>query len=250
MLEDFKQVIKVEFATDASQCYGKDMREVVKELNGYLTKLSNIYTKDQNNFAELCYYVNKLNEFFKDFDRLYYGCVLTKHKSMVRFRDVMTNIGIDETQSSRLISCYEKFVTKETDKPMILAEFFGFGKSKLFELLVVDTEQLKLDIQNKVLRPDMSVKSIREYVKNYKAQQKQNKKLRMSDSEIESLKNELEESYDDFDESEIEMAYDPKKHYDFAYFEKQSKAQLLNIVMQLQKEYENLKKEKKNERQK
>lgn len=245
MLKDYKQGIKFEFATDASQCYGQDMREAVKELNGYLTKLSNIYTKEQNNFAEFCYYVFKINEFFSyKSNKTKYGLVYTKDKKMIRFREIMLNIGIDDSQASRILSCYEKYVTKETDKPMLFAEFFGFTKSKLFELLVVDVEQLKLDIQNQVLRPDFSVLRIREYVKNYKAQQKQNKKLKMTDSEIESLKNELEESYDDFDESEIEMAYDPKKHYDFKYFEAKSKSQLLNIIMQLQKEYENLKKEK------
>lgn len=240
MLEDFKQGIKFEFATDSTQCYGKDMREIVKELNGYLTKLSNIYTKEQNNFAELCYYVYKVHELFYGAKRekLYYGRFLTKGRDFVFFETIMKNFGIDETQSSRLISCYERYVAKETEKPILLAEFFSFSKSKLFDLITVPVEQLKIDIQNKVLRPEMSVLQIREYVKNYKAQQKQNKKLQE--------KEDAPESYDEpFNEAEIEMAYDPKKHYEFQYFESKSKSQLLNIIMQLQNEYEKLKMEKK-----
>lgn len=241
MLEEFCQMKKIEFATDPSQCYGKDMREVVKELNGYLTKINNLYNKEQNNLAELCYYVFEVHNLFsfENYSRLWCGSVIDKNGHSYSFNSIMQNYGIDETQSSRLISCYEKFVEPVNDKPRIKELFFDFSKSKLFELLSVPTEQLELDIYNKVLRPDMSVKTIRDYVKNYKAQQKQNKKL-LSDSGDES---EFKESYDDFDESKIEMAYDPKKHYDFEYFEKKSKSQLLNIVMSLQSEYEKLKKE-------
>lgn len=84
----------------------------------------------------------------------------------------------------------------------------------------------------------MSVKQIREYVKNYKALETQNKKL----SEEPKVQEEVEKPI----EEDIPPAYNPKQHYDFSYFEKQSKAQLLNIVWELQKEYERIVKLKNN----
>ena len=45
----------------------------------------------------------------------------------------------------------------------------------------------------------------------------------------------------DFDESEIPMAYNPKKHYDIEYFDSMSKKQLVNAIWELQKYVETLK---------
>ena len=77
-------------------------------------------------------------------------------------------------------------------------------KSKLFELLPVENSQLETDLKNKVLRDDMSVASIREYVKNYKALQKANKKI---------TDEKEDEAQEEINEDEIPMAYDPKKYY-------------------------------------
>ena len=229
MLEEFKQINKIVFETE--YC-GNDYSIGVKELNAYLSKLSQCFEKDQKNFAEICYYVYKVKELFSDYSKTLYGGFSSKGGSIrYTFNRIMQNLGIDETQSSRLISCYEKFVTKDTDKPLIFAEFHDFSKSKLIELIPVPDEQLKLDIHNKVLRSDMSVKTIREYVKNYKVQQKQNKRLTESKEKVEETIN----------EEDIPMAYNPQQHYDFDYFQEKNKAQLLNIVWELQKEYEKLK---------
>ena len=78
----------------------------------------------------------------------------------------------------------------------------------------------------------MSVKSIREYVKNYKALLKANNRLSES-QEVEEDSQSLEDN--------IPMVYDPKKHYEFDYFESKTKSQLLNMIWELQKEHENLK---------
>ena len=147
------------------------------------------------------------------------------------FDTIMSGFGISKSESSRLLSCYEKFVTKETDKPMILAEFYGFSKSKFFELLQVDNEQLRKDLQNKVLRFDFTIKQIRDYVKNLKTLEKQQARLNGN----------VKEEKEEIIEEEIPMAYNPQQHYDFDYFQEKSKAQLLNIVWELQKEYEKLK---------
>jgi len=65
--------------------------------------------------------------------------------------------------------------------------------------------------------------------------QKENKKLQ-DNATSEDNPSESEES-----EEEIPEAYNPTKHYEFSYFETKTKSQLLNIVWQLQQEYEKFK---------
>ena len=135
------------------------------------------------------------------------------------------------------MSCYDKFCCLscsdlETAKCSIIEEFKGFSKSKLFELLQVDNAQIIEDLQNKVIRFDFSVKSLRDYVKNLQELKRQQAKLNQKqEDKIE----------DEFNEEDIPPAYNPQQHYDFEYFENKNKAQLLNIVWELQKEYEKLK---------
>ena len=201
----------------------------INELTVYIKKLDKCFKKESDNFAEICFLVFQIHNLFM---KNSYGVYLKKNQDMTySFDTIMTGFGISKSESSRLLSCYEKFITKETDKPMILAEFYGFSKTKLFELLQVDNEQLKKDLQNKVLRFDFTIKQIRDYVKNLQTLEKQQAKLNGNDKE------EKEEIV----EEDIPMAYNPQQHYDFEYFQDKNKAQLLNIVWELQREYEKLK---------
>ena len=72
----------------------------------------------------------------------------------------------------------------------------------------------------------MTVKDIRDYVKFL--ENKNTKKETIADEDLES------------DDDGIEMAYDPKTYYKFEYFKSKSKNQLINIVWELQKEYQKL----------
>ncbi len=212
-------------------------KEILLEFPKLINQLNNCFKKDSQNFAELCFLVSKLEYLFNHytFRRIYLKSSKSEKYPMgYTFDSVMRGFGLDASQVSRLLSCYKKFVTLVEEKPIIKAEFFAFNKSKLFELLVVDDEQLQLDIKNKVLRSDMSVLIIREYIKNYKSVKKANAKI-----------GEEKEEKIVINEDEIPMAYDPKQHYDFDYFETKTKSQLLNIVWDLQKYCEKLKKEKK-----
>lgn len=201
----------------------------INELTIYIKKLDKCFKKDSDNFAEICFLVFQIHNLFM---KNSYGIYLKKNQNMTySFDTIMNGFGISKSESSRLLSCYEKFITKETDKPMIFAEFYGFSKIKLFELLQIDNEQLKKDLQNKVLRFDFTIKQIRDYVKNLQTLEKQQAKLNGNDKE------EKEEIV----EENIPMAYNPQQHYDFEYFQEKNKAQLLNIVWELQKEYEKLK---------
>lgn len=203
--------------------------EPIHELTVYIQKLDKCFKKDSDNFAEICFLVFQIHNLFM---KNKFGIYLKNNRSIsYSFDTIMNGFGISKSESSRLLSCYKKFITKETDKPMILAEFFGFSKTKLFELLQVDNEQIIKDLQNKVLRFDFTIKQIRDYVKNLQTLEKQQAKLNGNDKE------EKEEIV----EEDIPMAYNPQQHYDFEYFQDKNKAQLLNIVWELQKEYEKLK---------
>lgn len=201
----------------------------INELTMYIKKLDKCFKKESDNFAEICFLVFQIHNLFM---KNSYGIYLKKNQNMTySFDTIMTGFGISKSESSRLLSCYEKFITKETDKPMILAEFYGFSKTKLFELLQVDNEQLRKDLQNKVLRFDFTIKQIRDYVKNLQTLEKQQARLN----------GDIKEEKEEIIEEEIPMAYNPQQHYDFDYFQEKNKAQLLNIVWELQKEYEKLK---------
>lgn len=213
----------------------------LKQLKKYIKAINKCFDKEQNNFIDLVYYIYELNGLFKDYDQIAFGRVYTKSNKEYTFDDIMQGFGFDRTQVFRFLKTYDKFTVIGNNKPELVSYIRDFSKSKIFELLTVDEKQLEKDISNGVLRSDMSVKQIREYVKNYKALETQNKKLSEEPKEQEELEKPIEE--------DIPLAYNPKQHYDFSYFEKQSKAQLLNIVWELQKEYERIVKLKNNKKQ-
>ena len=205
-----------------------------------ITKFNKLFKKESQNFAELCFLTYRANELFVEY-RKSGKYLLDKHKNPITFDEIMKGFGFDSSQSSRLLSCYKKYCCLsgnniEKSTCSIIHVYENFSKSKLIELLPVDDEQLELDIKNKVVRPDMSVQTIREYVKNYKAQQKQKNNL---------FKEKEEKVEEEIDESEIPMAYDPTKYYEFSYFESKTKSQLLNMIWDLQKEYKKLKEKNK-----
>lgn len=205
-----------------------------------ITKFNKLFKKESQNFAELCFLTYRVNELFVEY-RKSGKYLLDKHKNPITFDEIMKGFGFDSSQSSRLLACYNKYcclsesdIEKATCK--IICEYENFSKSKLIELLPVDNEQLFNDIKSKVVRPDMTVKQIRDYVKNYYALQKQKENL---------FKDKEEKVEEEFDESEIPMVYDPTKYYEFSYFESKTKSQLLNMIWDLQKEYLKLKEKNK-----
>lgn len=207
---------------------------VVKELNTLINRLDKCFKKDSDNFAETCFIVFRIKKLFDDYKQVY---VYNRKQETYNFDTIMTGFGISKSESSRILSCYDKFCCLscsdlETAKCTIIEEFKGFSKSKLFELLQVDNSQIIEDLQNKVIRFDFSVKSLRDYVKNLQELKRQQAKLNQKQED------KIEE---EFNEEDIPPAYNPQQHYDFEYFENKNKAQLLNIVWELQKEYEKLK---------
>lgn len=205
-------------------------------LKSLINKLDKCFEKDNNNFAELCFTVYRIKLLFDKYKEVHFWGS-SRNLNSYSFDSIMTGFGISKSESSRILSCYDKYCCLscsdlETAKCSIVDEFKGFSKSKLFELLVVDNDQLLQDLKTQVLRFDMSVTTIRKYVKNLQELKKQQAKLNQKQEE------KLE---DESFEEDIPPAYNPQQHYDFDYFAEKNKAQLLNIVWDLQKEYEKLK---------
>ena len=211
-----------------------DNGEALKELNNLINRLDKCFKKDSDNFAETCFVVYRIKKLFDDYKQV---CVYNRKQETYNFDTIMTGFGISKSESSRLLSCYNKYCCLscsdlEIAKCSIVDEFKGFSKSKLFELLVVDNDQLIQDLRTRVLRFEMSVATIRKYVKNLQEFKKQQARLDEQQEET---------TEEEFNEEDIPLAYNPQQHYDFNYFVDKNKAQLLNIVWELQKEYEKLK---------
>ncbi len=134
--------------------------------------------------------------------------------------------GLDRIYMFKCFKVYERFITKCCGAATFKYE--GFSISKLFELLTLSNTQIQADIDCGLLKPTMTFKEIREYVKSTKNGSKDN-----SDSEETT-----------FNEEDIPMAFDPNTHYEFSYFDNKSKNQLVNICCEYQKAYFKLKERK------
>ena len=184
-------------------------------------RLRDVFNNSQDNFSNLCeaiYYIWSYckGNYWKAKDNEYYN----SYKLLAKF-------GFDKKAVSRYKQCYERYVHKEQGGLHSLYE--DFTPSKLFELLVLSDETVKSSISNGLIKPTMTVKQIREYIKTLKDGSDKAEKV-IEDTTI--------------NEEDIPMAYDPKQEYEFSYFETKTKNQLLNIVWELQKAYQKLKSNK------
>lgn len=205
-----------------------------QDLNLLLNNLNQYFKDQQNNFCQIAFCVYKISAYF---DSNYIG----KEKKTQQYYDkykLLASFGFDKTAISRLSNCYLRFMTGTDERSINLKSWFeGFSSSKLFELLKLSDLTLESQIDKKLITPNMTVKEIREKIKL------------LADGKDKAEKV-LEKAQEENNIDEIPQAYNPKKHYDFEYFKEKSKAQLLNIIWELQKEYEKLIKgtKKKNEK--
>ena len=199
------------------------------ELSILVNSLKNCYAKQQNNFALLCRDIYKIwsyckGKYYKAKDNEYYN----SYKLLEKF-------GFNKQAVSRYKQCYEKYVVD--NKQHFGLNFYAekFCPSKLFELLQLSQDTFIELCDKKIIRPEMTVKEIRECIKALKNGSDKAEKV-------------IEDTSVEIDEDEIPMAYDPTQKYEYSYFEKMSKNQLLNIVWELQKAYQKLKDKKNKEK--
>lgn len=190
------------------------------ELHLLMLALQDCFEDNQINFCQTCKTIYDIwsyckKSYFKAKNNEYYN----SYKLLAKF-------GFDKKAVNRYKQCYERFVLQGAN--VLLNDYKDFSPSKLFELLVLSSETLDELVKKQFIKPTMTVKQIREYIKTVKDGSDKAEKV-IEDTTI--------------NEDDIPMAYNPKQHYDFDYFENKNKAQLLNIVWDLQKEYERLKNE-------
>lgn len=206
-----------------------------EDFNLLLKNLNSYFKDQQKNFCQIAFCVYKISTYF---DTHYIG----REKKTQEYYDkykLLAKFGFDKTAISRLSNCYLRFMTGTDERDINLKPWFeGFSPSKLFELLKLSDLTLESQIDKGLITPQMTVKEIREKIKLISNGKDKAEKV------LEKIE---EENY----EEEIPPAYNPQKHYDFDYFKEKSKAQLLNMIWDLQKEYEKLLKgaKKQNEKQ-
>ena len=200
-----------------------------KELSLLIKDLKQCFYKQQNSFIETCVTIHKIwsyckGNYYKAKDNEYYN----SYKLLAKF-------GFDKKAVSRYKQCFEKFIVGDDGHYTLFPQLYGFTSSKLFELLTLSDETIFNAIDNKLVKPEMTVKQIREFIKSLKDGTDKAEKVVEDTTEI--------------NEEDIPLVYDPKQEYEYSYFESKTKNQLLNIVWELQKAYQKLKGEKKNVKQ-
>lgn len=200
-----------------------------RELNKLLNWLRYCYNAQQKRFAELCFTIYKICDYCNKMTYLkakngeYYDC----YKLLKKF-------GFDKKAVSRYKNCYERFCQGSDIQNVFIKDYFcNFSPSKLFELLPLSYETLENAINSKLIKPDMTVKEIRAFVKNLKSG---NKAETVIEQDV------------GINEEEIPFVYDPKKEYEYSFFESKTKNQLLNIVWELQNTIQKLLKKEKKEK--
>ena len=199
-----------------------------KELSFLIKDLKQCFYKQQNSFIETCVTIHKIwsyckGNYYKAKDNEYYN----SYKLLAKF-------GFDKKAVSRYKQCFEKFIVGDDGHYTLFPQLYGFTSSKLFELLTLSDETIFNAIDNKLLKSEMTVKQIREFIKS----------LKDGTDKAETVVEDTTE----INEEDIPLVYDPKQEYEYSYFESKTKNQLLNIVWELQKAYQKLKSkgEKKN----
>ena len=203
-----------------------DLQFEDNELDSLVYELGLCFNRQTTCFVEVCSTIYKIwkyckGNYWKAKDDEYYNA----YKLLAKF-------GFDKKAVSRYKGCFEKFMYQKHangDVYALFPEFVDFNPSKLFELLPLSQGTCFNLVKNKMIKPEMTVKEIRAFVKAMK-------------KGTDSAETVLEDTT--INEDEIPMAYDPKQKYEFKYFESMSKNQLLNMIWSLQEEYQKLKNNK------
>lgn len=200
------------------------------EFNIIISNINRLIKKDDENFIELCYWFAQLKAHFVQAyanSCMYYGGYENKSGRYV-YDNIISSFGLSENTVNRMINIAQRFADVVGDKVSIKKYLQGFNRTKLFEILPMSDEQIEYALKNKCIACTSSRDTIRTYVKSLKG----TKGAEKVPDETTSIEDQLKD---------VEPVYNPKNHYDFAYFEKKTKSQLLNIVWELQKEYEKIK---------
>ena len=197
-----------------------------EEITGLIRNLERSFNEVQNSFASICEGVYKIWNYFNHTyknakDGCYYNCY-----------SLLAKFGFDKKAVSRYKNCYERFCLTTRDCVILSSTFIDFSPSKLFELLPLSDKTISECINKKIITPEKTVREIRQIVKLINGGEDIDKLI---DKKIET------KTTEEIDESEIPLAYDPTKKYEFDYFKSKTKNQLLNMIWELQNAYQKIK---------
>ena len=191
------------------------------ELQSIYTNMKRSINKYHNAKHEICFYLYQLKELFDKFEPCIriscnYGRTggLSGLYSFESFCETFFNF--DRSTIQRYIRVYEKFLNNVYPQS-IQAVLKEFDISKLVELLSLDKNVVRDAITSGKLKSNMSVKDIRQFVKD-----------------ICATSHTIVEKTIDIDEELIPDAYDPTIRYPKDYFIKLTTAQLQNCIFTLQ----------------
>ena len=206
------------------------------EIMVLLRKINDLINKDQENFIELCYYFKLLKEHFDNIETrrrcMWYNGYDNKNGRWY-YERIIQDFGLEERTVNKMIQIVNRFAEqKVAGDPKIRSVFLGYSKSKLFELLVLSDSQIERGMQEGKLRPEMTKLQIREYIKAVKGGAKTENQV-------------LEETNNSYNEDDIPMTFDPKEEYDFEYFNRKTKNELVTICVSYQDYLKKLKSKKK-----
>ncbi len=199
-----------------------------EELNNMLEKLQDVFKSSQTDFAKTCYYVHHIWSYCKNT----YWKVKDKNDVLYNSYMLLEKFGFDRTAVCRLKNCYERFCNDRDINIQLKDIFKDFSPSKLYELLPLKEELIYECVNKNIISAKMSKKEIRQIVKDL-----------VNGVPVDKISNAVVE-IEEINENEIPMAYDPKQKYDFEYFKSKSKNQLVNMIWELQKEYQKSKNKK------
>ena len=197
-----------------------------EEITGLINNLVKSFNAVQNSFASTCEGVYKIwNYFNHTYKNAKDGCYYNSYALLEKF-------GFDKKAVSRYKNCYLRFCVNSGAGVRLSSLYSDFSPSKLFELLPLTDDVIIDGIKKKVLSPQKTVKELRQIVK-----------FLVNGEDIDKLVDKTfdSEEKEEIDESEIPLAYDPVKEYDFDYFKSKTKNQLLNMIWELQSVYQKLK---------
>jgi|GEM_PF-4276834 len=184
-----------------------NIKELLTDLQEFVMAVDSM-----ENFMQLVTIVNALRERFMK-EPIY---VMPSTKSGYKFYELMTEYGLDKTEVSRILNCYDKYFADN----QLMKPFKEYTKWKLYYLLPLETKRLYELIRSKELTPDSSVRKIRRLVSKNKG---------IVEKEITEDVGDV-----DFDVEKIPKVFDPSNPgYDYAYFEKMSNEARLRTLWEM-----------------
>lgn len=201
-----------------------DLKVTDNYLNTLLSELNDLFESYTNNFAKICFSVNKILHYCDDHsyktekENKFYGYLSAK--------DLLMSFGLSARTVERLNRCYERFCASDLmGEVVILHEYRLFSPSKLFELLPLSITITNTCLEKQIIKPTMTVKEIRQKVKELAG------KTDPDDLVAEDL-DKIEEKTLDEQEAELPEAFDPKKTHTYEYFKAMSKEALITCLFQ------------------